>query len=117
MIILVSDLHLADTTKRKTINLSSLLGCLTAAVEQARDDGVQSMMIVLLGDIFEILKSTQWPRNGVRPWDSAIWQRHVDTVSAIFDAIVSCNEEFFTELNKLVEKHPALRLVYVPGNH
>ncbi len=117
MIILVSDLHLADTPARKTINLISLLRRMRLEVELARTNGVGSATIVLLGDIFEILKSSKWLESGARPWDERVTHRHVDTVSAIFESIVECNMDFFTRLNELVGEYRFSKLVYVPGNH
>jgi UDP-2,3-diacylglucosamine pyrophosphatase LpxH len=41
----------------------------------------------------------------------------VSTVEAIFDSIVSANDQFFEGLRNLAGSYPSLKLVYVPGNH
>jgi UDP-2,3-diacylglucosamine pyrophosphatase LpxH len=119
MIILVSDLHLADVHERSTIDTERFLTRLTNMVRAAGEDGVRELTIVLLGDIFEILKSKRWlSPEGLRPWDLKCTEKHVDTVASIFGDIEACNPRFFTDLRALTEDETVkVKLAYVPGNH
>jgi UDP-2,3-diacylglucosamine pyrophosphatase LpxH len=116
MIILVSDLHLADSPERKTIELASLLGHLTNIVDHAEKRKVRKLTIVLLGDIFELLKSRLWLEREVRPWEVCT-PSHIDAVTEIFRRIVSANKSFFNELSGLTQKYSFVKLLYIPGNH
>jgi len=117
MVILVSDLHLADTPNRATIDVKYFLRQITAIVERAAQNGIKTCHLVLLGDIFEILKSERWIDQKVRPWEAST-DEHVNTVASIFAAIDTCNEEFFEGLRTLLKREsPEMHLQYVPGNH
>lgn len=116
MILLVSDLHLVSESERPTINVSSLLRRLNDIAKKANDDRVEELILVLLGDIFEILKSKIWIDDGVRPWENNS-PSHRRTVESIFDSIVKANQQFFEGLNSLVKTYSFIRLEYVPGNH
>lgn len=84
--------------------------------ERASELKVQSFKIVLLGDIFEILKSRRWIDQNLRPWD-AYTTAHKDTVTDIFKSIVDVNHELFDELRNLRHKYSFVEIIYVPGNH
>lgn len=115
VILIVSDIHLADTAERETVDLKSL--CATIRAEAARaKDKKHPFKVLLLGDIFEILKSRLWHTNGVRPWDSCT-SRHIETVSEIFEKIATVNAAFFAVLRALPDMAGEGEVVYVPGNH
>ncbi len=114
MLIFVSDLHLADTVERSTFDTWSFLQQLIRIMERALDTGVEKVTLVLLGDIFEILKSKKWIERQVRPWET-VTQDHIDTVALIFDAIVASNPQFFAGLSKLAADYSFFRIEYVPG--
>lgn len=115
MIILVSDLHLADTATRSTINVPHFVERLTNIVNTAKESGATQIQIVLLGDIFEILKSKRWLEDRVRPWETCS-ERHIETVTSIFDGIVSTNLSFFQGVQALVSER-SVKVTYIPGNH
>ena len=73
-------------------------------------------MLVLLGDIFELLKSERWISDGVRPWDRAS-SAHASTVSSIFEAVLAHNKDFFSGLEETRAEYKNLHFSYVPGNH
>jgi UDP-2,3-diacylglucosamine pyrophosphatase LpxH len=117
MIVLVSDLHLAESPGRTTIEVAPLLRHLTNMIELADERKVKELTIVLLGDIFELLKSNLWLERGVRPWEAPCTPEHVNIVTDIFQRIVSANEDFFSGLRALTQKHEFVKLLYIPGNH
>jgi UDP-2,3-diacylglucosamine pyrophosphatase LpxH len=117
MITLVSDLHLSDTAARSTINVARLLNYLAGAFREAREKKVREIRLILLGDIFEVLKSEVWLERGVRPWEKAT-PAHQAAVAEIVGKIIGANASFFDGVNGLLREHEGrLRLQYVTGNH
>lgn len=116
MVVLISDLHLADRTTRQTIDVRRLLAHLERVIHQAHENGVRRLTLVLLGDIFEILKSTLWLQQNLRPWESCT-VAHTEIVKEITQRIVLSNRSFFETLSRFMEKYRFLELVYIPGNH
>src|SRR5580765_5622335 len=116
MLILLSDLHLADTVERSTINITRLLRRLEDIIKQAFGNSVESITLILLGDIFEILKSKKWIEHQVRPWEASTL-KHIRTVDSIFQSVLESNQEFFAGIGKLKRDYPFLRIEYIPGNH
>jgi UDP-2,3-diacylglucosamine pyrophosphatase LpxH len=115
VILIVSDIHLADTAERETVDLESL--CATIRAEAARaKDKKYPFKVLLLGDIFEILKSQVWHERDVRPWDSCS-AKHIEAVTEIFEKIIANNADFFSVLKALPETAGDGEVVYVPGNH
>jgi UDP-2,3-diacylglucosamine pyrophosphatase LpxH len=116
MIIFVSDLHLADTY-RPTIRLDVFFREIQRRITLAAECGVKSIQLVLLGDIFEILKSKQWLTDKRRPWEKSS-PDHQHTVQCIFEGIIDNNSLFFDGLNNLAtNSQPPVRVSYIPGNH
>lgn len=119
MLIFVSDLHLTDTRSRTTIDLCYFIKRLERIIIYARQDEVDEIELVLLGDIFELLKSVEWLRNNeknFRPWDLTFNGFHTQTVNKIFEGILINNECFFAGLRRLHQDYK-LKITYVPGNH
>lgn len=112
----VSDLHLSDTTARATIDVAYFIEQLGLLAKYAEEKKIEQLKIVLLGDIFEVLKSTKWLEHDVRPWQPCK-VTHVDTVAGIFKDILESNPSFFEGLRKLVADYPFVKLEYIPGNH
>jgi UDP-2,3-diacylglucosamine pyrophosphatase LpxH len=117
MIVLVSDLHLADDPARSTINAQRLLDRLYQIILGAREAGVRETTLVLLGDIFEILRSEIWIKRELRPWQDCA-DDHIDAVAEIAGRIIAANGVFFDRLAGLARQCDSfLQLIYIPGNH
>lgn len=71
---------------------------------------------MLLGDIFELLKSETWLDTGLRPWEP-LTKDHLAAVNKIFNSICSANEDFFSGMRYIQTKYPNLQIAYIPGNH
>lgn len=114
MLIFVSDLHLVDHPGRASFDATPFLRTLRSIVEQCdlRQDPVK---LVLLGDIFEILKSDAWHRREVRPWRANNAQLSKITCQ-ILRRICRRNASFFAGLRDLHRDY-GMPVVYVPGNH
>ena len=114
MLIFVSDLHLADHKSRTSFQPSALFDAIRSCVEEnkATDDRVK---LVLLGDIFEMLKSDIWIRENVRPWDTAD-DKLSKTGLDVLENIHNSNKAFFDGL-KALQRDYALDIEYMAGNH
>jgi UDP-2,3-diacylglucosamine pyrophosphatase LpxH len=112
VLIFVSDLHLTDDARRSSIKLEPFLDAVVAAL--ARTPTGDTATLVLLGDIFEMLKSDRWCLGGVRPWDDS--DELSATTMEVFQRIVDSNTEFFDGLANL-SRNGQLAISYVPGNH
>lgn len=116
MILVLSDLHLADTKERRTINIEALCDLIARTADHhLRADG-DELNVLLLGDVFEILKSSVWIDRNLRPWDTHTADHH-DAVTAIFERIKDANWPLFEKWSALTAAYPGLKCTYVPGNH
>lgn len=116
MLILVSDLHLTDTPAHSTFNVASFDRAIDALLREPASEAAEDVRLVLLGDVFEILKSSVWLDDDVRPWEPST-ARHRATVRNIVDRILATNADFFAVLRSLREKHQKLTVHFVIGNH
>jgi UDP-2,3-diacylglucosamine pyrophosphatase LpxH len=114
--VIVSDLHLSDGTIGSSVKEADLLSRLLEPISAAAP-----VRLVLLGDIFELLRSALWV-DGVDPWKGVNsgfgnFPRKVqDTVGLIASGIESRYIEFSRQLRLLVEQKK-VEPVFVPGNH
>jgi UDP-2,3-diacylglucosamine pyrophosphatase LpxH len=97
MLIFLSDLHLTDESVPSTIDLRRLLDSLRDCYQRAAASGIRTIQLVLLGDIFEMLKSAIWLDRHIRPWDDAT-PAHAAATDDILAAIVSANIDFLQGL-------------------
>ncbi len=116
MLLFVSDLHLATGDFPATMDVWRFLRVLDEILSRSRERGVERARLVLLGDVFEILKAREWIAAQLRPWEKPT-PAHGQVVTSVFDAVETNNRAFFTGLGQLTSKYSWLSLVYVPGNH
>jgi UDP-2,3-diacylglucosamine pyrophosphatase LpxH len=125
MLAIVSDIHLTDGTTSHNVHPSAfeLLG--TLIKRAAEDKKAQEVHVVLLGDIFDLVRTDYWLKNvaaGDRPWggdlDPATGMNAAPGVEqqygAILDAILATRSAgaFVAML-----KAQANKVTYVIGNH
>ena len=115
MILFLSDLHVADDPRRNTLDIKALLEALEGQLAANTQDVDCNPKLILLGDIFEMLKSDVWFELDTRPWSSDRTKVLAATVE-IMNRIVRSNSGFFDGLRRLQTKF-ALEITYVPGNH
>jgi hypothetical protein len=115
MLVLISDLHFTDGTSGETVRSGAFKLFRDALSDLAygaswRANGkyqpVEDLHLVLLGDILDVIRSTQWLQvNGVpsevRPWDDPQSQPFVDKVRAITAAILDNNRVSLDTLKNL----------------
>ena len=120
MLVIISDLHLTDGTSGETIRA----GAFRAFRERLRDMAydaswrgngeskpvykpIESLDVVLLGDILDLIRSTRWPASPqdtgyVRPWDASekrdLFQKKVAEISG---AILRENKDSLDVLKSL----------------
>ena len=115
MLVIISDLHLTDGTSGETITAGAFRVFRANLRDMAYDaswraDGtyrpIEEIHLVLLGDILDLIRSTQWPARKtdpgyVRPWDDPQSPLFVGKVGAINDAILEHNAESMSILRGL----------------
>ncbi|HEX5481519.1 MAG TPA: hypothetical protein VFZ08_02715 [Terriglobia bacterium] len=118
MLVIISDIHLTDGSSGETVHQGTLrvfrerLRSLAYAASW-RVDGryrpIETLDIVLLGDVLDVLRSSRWIHgeegsgSQVRPWDDPQSQPFIDKVSAITNGILRKNAIFFALLRELRE--------------
>jgi UDP-2,3-diacylglucosamine pyrophosphatase LpxH len=118
MLVAISDLHLADGTVGKSLSPDAFhifrerLEQLAFSASQRADGSyrpLESIDLLLLGDIFELIHSTRWlaEKQGeagyVRPWDNPICPELAVKVSEITRAILEQNTEALSVFRQLAQ--------------
>jgi UDP-2,3-diacylglucosamine pyrophosphatase LpxH len=116
MKIFISDIHLTDSHKHQPIKLPRLFDLLNNLTKKIFEANFEEVEIVLLGDIFDFIKSDMWLNNHLRPWEDCT-PHHVETVTNIFQSIYENNLDFFNQLAQYLSHYQFVKIVYIPGNH
>jgi len=74
MLVFISDIHLTDGTSGETINPGAFEKFVLYLEDMADTAQAKELEIVLLGDIFDIIRSDYWLRSGIRPWSGGSCQ-------------------------------------------
>jgi UDP-2,3-diacylglucosamine pyrophosphatase LpxH len=115
MLVIISDLHLTDgsseTVHQGTLRVfrERLRSLAYAASWRAggKYRPIEDLTVVLLGDIVDVLRSSQWLEGAVgrecsvRPWSDPRQPEFVNKVDAITEAVLRQNAVFFTLLREL----------------
>lgn len=147
MLVIVSDLHLTDGSSGMTVSAGAFQIFAERLQEMAaaaswRAEGtyrpVERIDLVLLGDVLDVIRSTQWnAQQSIRPWSDSSTPEFARMIGQITDAILACNEDALSVLRNLnseqgIRVAPALRngrpavghtqavpvrLHYMTGNH
>jgi hypothetical protein len=145
MLVIISDLHLTDGTSGTTISpgafrlLTERLNDLALCASFRRDGNylpIERLDLLLLGDVLDVVRSTQWLGTRARPWDDNKSPALFEMVAKITGDILRNNEAAFAEFRQLAEQGiavpPALangrpatgeskpvpvRIHYMVGNH
>ncbi len=108
MLVIISDTHLTDGTSGETIDAKAFRIFTQRLRDLAYDaswraDGhyrpIKELHLLLLGDILDVIRSTQWLEGNVRPWDDSQSQAFTDRVTAITNKILENNRESLAVLN------------------
>ncbi len=116
MLVIMSDLHLTDGTSGQTINSSAFRIfrqrlCDLAYDASWRKDGtyqpIESLDVILLGDILDVIRSTRWLRNSddethpTRPWSDPHSLPFINRIRTITETILKHNTDSLTVLQQL----------------
>lgn len=127
MQVFISDLHMTDTGAGGAVS-DAQLAAFADRLQQMADKNAKPIKLVLLGDIFDMLRSPLWAKlwqtkNGSAPWSAVSKNfKHLknspaeNTAIQIANAISSRYTDFLAALAKLVSDGK-VETVYVPGNH
>lgn len=121
MLVFISDVHMTDGNSGETIKPTAFR-IFAENVRKLADTvkPLEEIRLVLLGDIFDIIRSSQWLSVPARPWDSAGPEQE-EIVRRILDTILAGNEDSLAELRGLrqlaAEKEVPFDITYVIGNH
>jgi UDP-2,3-diacylglucosamine pyrophosphatase LpxH len=134
MLIILSDLHFSDETTASNVEkevFSEIMFPEIRARVSSQDKNVEEINIILLGDIFDIVRTDKWLKidKDKRPWNGALHPLYgVNTdpdVEKAYNTILtdilkneSC-QAFILEIVKLSAAIPDIpvKVTYVLGNH
>lgn len=147
MLVIISDLHLTDGTTGTTIGAGAFEDFRARLQDLAYDasfrpDGtylpIESLDLLLLGDVFDIIRSTKWSDQKpgdpgyVRPWHDPNSELFINKVRDITQAIIENNADAFKILRGISGNNPITiphardgrrrtsvktRIFYLLGNH
>ena len=132
MIIVMSDLHFADSSSlsigenffNHNLPPEVYRAFFNEILEFIRHDNIKDIDLVLAGDIFEITRSALWLKDNLRPYahnDQVTEGSRLEVrVNEILDAIVadqrvSATLDLFRNLSTQLRR--PVRIHYIPGNH
>jgi hypothetical protein len=137
MLAILSDLHLCDATASDNVNPDAFEKILlTALIGNAVPRGAKEIRLVLLGDIYDLVRTSQWFTDGrtgksvppnERPWNGKIdpatgMNRNVKKVEGRFRRILKDTLEATPHFARMVSKAALATELpttvhYVIGNH
>ncbi len=115
MLVIISDLHLTDGTSGETIRAGAFRIFRQRLSDMAYDASwrsedeykpIESIDLLLLGDIFDVIRSTQWLNGDVRPWSNPYRQPFIDKVAQITRAIADHNTDSLDVLRGFTADRP-----------
>jgi len=121
VLVFLSDIHMTDGSSGETIKPTAFRIAAENICKMADTvKPLEEIRLVLLGDIFDIIRSAQWLANAVRPWDVA-GPIQEQIVRQILDKIITNNKGalgYFDNLRQYaVNKGVPFDITYVIGNH
>jgi UDP-2,3-diacylglucosamine pyrophosphatase LpxH len=132
MLVVISDLHITDGTSAYNVHPSAFDLLRKEIVSAAADQGAKEVHVLLLGDIFDLVRTTYWHDTipaAERPWGGELdpatgMNLKAAAIQAQFDAVLGRVLQtpeataLLGVLNGLAKATGLPTLVtYVPGNH
>lgn len=112
MLVIISDTHLTDGSSGNTIRAGAFRLFAQELSDLAYDaskraDGryrpIKELHLLLLGDILDVIRSTQWLNDSVRPWDDPQSGPFAKKISDITRKILSNNSQSLAVLKSFKE--------------
>jgi hypothetical protein len=110
MLVIVSDLHLTDGTTSASVPPASFhlfadrlwdLAFRASWRTDGRYQPIDSIDVLLLGDVLDIMRSARWLQTANRPWDGATNPETIETIVAVTSDILEHNQESLSVLRQL----------------
>lgn len=128
MLVVISDIHLTDGTSGETIDHRAFKKFVLTLEDMADAAKAKEIEIVLLGDIFDLIRSDYWLTTNIRPWsDDAERDGEGNGLQDYTTEVINriCrnpnNRESMNHLkgfrDKMKEKEVDATLEYIIGNH
>ncbi len=121
MLVFLSDVHLTDGSSGQTIKDTAFkifADNLCKLADTVKP--LEEVRLVLLGDIFDIIRSARWLSGSVRPWDPA-GPAQEKIIRQILQGIITSNQQSLAILRDLrqyaAQKKVPFDITYVIGNH
>jgi len=102
MLVIISDTHLSDGSSGNTVRAGAFrifaqelsdLAYDASKRTDGRYEPIKELHLLLLGDILDVIRSTQWIDDPVRPWDDPQSTEFTRKIAAITQKILSHNSE------------------------
>lgn len=123
MLVFLSDVHLTDGTSGQTIKPTAFRVVAESVKKLAGTvEPLKEIKVVLLGDIFDVIRSSKWLEKEVRPWDRPS-EKQEEAVKEIVDGILDspANSESIGHIHSIAEAVQGtgipFSVEYVIGNH
>lgn len=121
----ISDLHLTDgTVGFQSLNEEVWVAFYGALAQRSRISKIKELVLVLDGDIVDMVRSSKWIENNIYPWERERTAEFSMVVNAIIEEIVEVkHEKFFKWLQglKIALRRDAavdeVKIVVLLGNH
>src|SRR4029079_6337195 len=114
LLVMVSDIHLTDQLRSGAVSRAAQLERFWIRIQAARGDRPAELCFV--GDLFDLVRSPRWLEGTARPYHDPKDREGRATVTAIVEAILAREADFFAAIRKRVESGE-LRIHYLAGNH
>jgi len=133
MLVLVSDIHLTDESTAMNVDPSAFRVLLREILTSAAQRDAREMRVVLLGDVYDLVRTSYWHSRNVPP-DDRPWGGSLDPQTAMNRKTALVEQQFGEVLDKilatpagraladLLGKLPRIddkapKVTYVVGNH
>ena len=132
MLVLISDLHLSDGSTARNVNAEAFALMASLVRDTAVRREAREIHLVLLGDIFDLVRSDYWLREAVPP-DRRPWGGPADPRTAVNADAAAVEAQFAAVLDGILGTESAralgramaaladaglpLKVTYVVGNH
>lgn len=123
MLIFISDMHLTDQTLAPSVPPEAVKLLTQKIKEIANTSKSKKIELILLGDIFDVLRSRHWldersgnerpKRERIGPWQLADGGGVGRVLTNVFNGIKKHYRKYFKDLSE----HERIELTWVPGNH
>lgn len=122
MQVFISDIHLTDGTSGATIKPRAFELLWNNLQKLISDVGnTTELKVVLLGDIFDVIRSTKWLDHELNPSSSRPWDNKGSAQEAmvenIVNSIIATNQSTLGWLTKFSQLSNKFDMQYVIGNH